>query len=334
MQWFKHSALAIGLLSAVPAMVHAETYITELKTVEQFVVFDGVVQPVNQGTVAAQTSGTVVALNVDVNDFVKQGTVLLEISAVQQSAALDSALAQLSSAKAQNSEAQAQVKRFRQLMPKGAISQDQMDAAESRARSSAAAVKSAEAAVAQAKESLGYTSVTAPYDGVVTKRFVELGETVAPGMPLLSGFSLQQLRVETQIPQNYRAYVKEPTQFVIDNGAGEQVSPRSFNLFQYADSASHSFPIRLNLPENQENFVPGSWVKTRFTYGQRALLLVPKQAVIRRAELSVVYRLDDNNKPILNPIRLGQEFEDSYEVLSGLEIGDRITTDLINVKGE
>ncbi|HFQ5013187.1 TPA: efflux RND transporter periplasmic adaptor subunit, partial [Vibrio vulnificus] len=179
-------------------MVHAETYITELKTVEQSVVFDGVVQPVNQGTVAAQTSGTVVALNVDVNDFVKQGTVLLEISAVQQSAALDSALAQLASAKAQNTEAQAQVKRFRQLMPKGAISQDQMDAAESRARSSAAAVKSAEAAVAQAKESLGYTSVTAPYDGVVTKRFVELGETVAPGTPLLSGFSLQQLRVETQ----------------------------------------------------------------------------------------------------------------------------------------
>lgn len=334
MQWFKHSALAMGLLSAVPAMVHAEIYITELKTVEQFVVFDGVVQPVNQGTVAAQTSGTVVALNVDVNDFVKQGTVLLEISAVQQSAALDSALAQLASAKAQNTEAQAQVKRFRQLMPKGAISQDQMDAAESRARSSAAAVKSAEAAVAQAKESLGYTSVTAPYDGVVTKRLVELGETVAPGMPLLSGFSLQQLRVETQIPQDYRAYVKEPTQFVIDNGAGEQVSPRSFNLFQYADSASHSFPIRLNLPENQANFVPGSWVKTRFTYGPRALLLVPKQAVIRRAELSVVYRLDDNNKPILNPIRLGQEFEDSYEVLSGLEIGDRITTDLINVKGE
>ncbi|ASC59348.1 Membrane-fusion protein [Vibrio vulnificus] len=231
MQWFKHSALAMGLLSAVPAMVHAETYITKLKTVEQSVVFDGVVQPVNQGTVAAQTSGTVVALNVDVNDFVKQGTVLLEISAVQQSAALDSALAQLASAKAQNTEAQAQVKRFRQLMPKGAISQDQMDAAESRARSSAAAVKSAEAAVAQAKESLGYTSVTAPYDGVVTKRFVELGETVAPGTPLLSGFSLQQLRVETQIPQNYRAYVKEPTQFVIDNGAGEQVSPSSFNLF-------------------------------------------------------------------------------------------------------
>lgn len=334
MQRYKYTALALFIAAAGASVAHAEVYTAALQTVPQSIILDGTVQPVNQGTVAAQTSGTVVALNVDVNDFVTQGTVLLEISAVQQSAALDSAQAQLTSAKAQNTEAQAQVKRFRQLMPKGAISQDQMDAAESRARSSAAAVKSAEAAVAQAKESLGYTSVTAPYDGVVTKRFVELGETVAPGTPLLSGFSLQQLRIETEIPQRYRAYVESPQQFVIDNGAQVSAEPVSYNLFQYADPSSHSYPIRLNLPDNQTEFMPGSWVKTRFSYGERQLLLVPKQAVIRRAELSVVYRLDDQGNAILNPIRLGQEFEESFEVLSGLEVGDRITTDLINVKGK
>lgn len=63
-----------------------------------------------------------------------------------------------------------------------------MDSAEARARSADAAVKSAQAAVEQAKESLGYTNITAPYDGIVTQRMVELGETVAPGTPLLRGF--------------------------------------------------------------------------------------------------------------------------------------------------
>ncbi|HAS6347083.1 TPA: efflux RND transporter periplasmic adaptor subunit [Vibrio vulnificus] len=334
MQRLKYTALVIAVSATLPSVAHSDIYTAVLQTVPQTIVLDGTVQPVNQGTVAAQTSGTVVALNVDVNDFVTQGTVLLEISAVQQSAALDSAAAQLASAKAQNAEAQAQVKRFRQLMPKGAISQDQMDAAESRARSSAAMVKSAEAAVAQAKESLGYTSVTAPYDGVVTKRFVELGETVAPGTPLLSGFSLQQLRVETQIPQRYRGYVASADQFTIENANQLSVVPVSYNLFQYAEADSHSYPIRLDLPENQADFIPGAWVKTSFRYGERQLLLIPKQAVIRRAELSVVYRLDDNGNPVLNPIRLGQEFEQGFEVLSGLEIGDRITTDLINVKGK
>lgn len=334
MQWLKKSALAAALLLTTNSSVMAEVYTAQLTKVDQAIVLDGVVQPVNQGTVAAQTSGTVVALNVDVNDYVKQGSVLLEISAVQQSAALDAAKAQLASAVAQNKEAQAQVKRFRQLMPKGAISQDQMDAAETRARSAAAAVKSAEASVAQAKESLGYTSVTAPYDGVVTKRYVELGETVAPGTPLLSGFSMDELRVESEIPQHYYSLVNNEAQFTIDNGGGEKVTPTTYNLFRYAEPSSHSHTIRLNLPEKQLGFTPGAWVKTRFVYGQRELLLVPKTAVMRRAELSVVYRLTKDDEAILNPVRLGQEFEDSYEVLSGLEIGDRVVSNLLKVKGE
>lgn len=334
MQWLKKSALAAALLLTTNSSAMADVYTAQLTKVDQAIVLDGVVQPVNQGTVAAQTSGTVVALNVDVNDYVKQGSVLLEISAVQQSAALDAAKAQLASAVAQNKEAQAQVKRFRQLMPKGAISQDQMDAAETRARSAAAAVKSAEAAVAQAKESLGYTSVTAPYDGVVTKRYVELGETVAPGTPLLSGFSMDELRVESEIPQHYYSLVNNEAQFTIDNGVGEKVTPTAYNLFRYAEPSSHSHTIRLNLPEKQPGFTPGAWVKTRFVYGQRELLLVPKTAVMRRAELSVVYRLTKDDDAILNPVRLGQEFEDSYEVLSGLEIGDRVVSNLLEVKGE
>lgn len=334
MQWLKKSALAAALLLTTNSSVMADVYTAQLTKVDQAIVLDGVVQPVNQGTVAAQTSGTVVALNVDVNDYVKQGSVLLEISAVQQSAALDAAKAQLASAVAQNKEAQAQVKRFRQLMPKGAISQDQMDAAETRARSAAAAVKSVEASVAQAKESLGYTSVTAPYDGVVTKRYVELGETVAPGTPLLSGFSMDELRVESEIPQHYYSLVNNEAQFTIDNGGGEKVTPTTYNLFRYAEPSSHSHTIRLNLPEKQLGFTPGAWVKTRFVYGQRELLLVPKTAVMRRAELSVVYRLTKDDEAILNPVRLGQEFEDSYEVLSGLEIGDRVVSNLLKVKGE
>ncbi|WP_159146051.1 efflux RND transporter periplasmic adaptor subunit, partial [Klebsiella pneumoniae] len=110
--------------------------------------------------------------------------------------------------------------RYRQLFPKGAISKDEMDSAEARARSADAAVKSAQAAVEQAKESLGYTNITAPYDGIVTQRMVELGETVAPGTPLLRGFSLDELRVETEIPQRYQPYVADVSQFTVRTAQG------------------------------------------------------------------------------------------------------------------
>jgi len=334
MKWLTLSvAMALAVTNCANAEQVSERYIVRSESLPQVIQLDGVVQPINQGTVASQTSGRVVGLNVDVNDYVKQGTVLLEISAVQQSASLDAAQAQLASALAQDREAQAQVKRYRQLFPKGAISQDVMDSAEARARSATAAVKSAQASVAQAKESLGYTSVTAPYDGVVTQRHVELGETVAPGMPLVSGFSIDKLRVETEIPQRYQTAVADVNQFAVVSSQGERILPIQYSLFSYADPQSHTFKIRLNLPEGISSFVPGMWVKTEFHYGDRDTMLIPNSSVVRRAELSSVYRIQGEDR-ILNPVRLGQTYGDYTEVLSGLEQGDVISTVALNAEGK
>ncbi|PNH98991.1 efflux RND transporter periplasmic adaptor subunit [Vibrio diazotrophicus] len=334
MRWLTLSiAAALASTGYANAEQASERYIVKSESLAQVVQLDGVVQPINQGTVASQTSGRIVSLNVDVNDYVKKGTVLLEISAVQQSASLDAAQAQLASAIAQDREAQAQVKRYRQLFPKGAISQDVMDSAEARARSASAAVKSAQAAVAQAKESLGYTSVTAPYDGVVTQRHVELGETVAPGTPLVSGFSIDKLRVETEIPQRYQPAVSDVAQFEVVSPQGERILPTQYSLFSYADPQSHTFKIRLNLPEDISTFVPGMWVKTEFHYGNRDTILIPNSSVVRRAELSSVYRIQDDSR-VLNPVRLGQTYGDYTEVLSGLEEGDVISTTALNAEGK
>ncbi len=334
MRWLTLSiAMALAATGYANAEQVSERYIVKSESLPQVVQLDGVVQPINQGTVASQTSGRIVGLNVDVNDYVKQGTVLLEISAVQQSASLDAAQAQLASAIAQDREAQAQVKRYRLLFPKGAISQDIMDSAEARARSAAAAVKSARASVAQAKESLGYTSVTAPYDGVVTQRFVELGETVAPGTPLISGFSIDKLRVETEIPQRYQPNVSDVAQFEVVSPQGERVLPIEYSLFSYADPQSHTFKIRLNLPEQTSAFVPGMWVKTEFHFGDRDTILIPNSSVVRRAELSSVFRIQGESR-VLNPVRLGQTYGEYTEVLSGLEEGDVISTTALNAEGK
>lgn len=329
--------LSFALIGAVAMSAHAQQdehqYTVRLEPLSQVIHLDGVVEAVNQGTVAAQTSGRVVGVFVDVNDNVEQGEVLLEISDVQQSASLDAARAQLTSALAQNREAQAQLKRYTQLFPKGAISKDQMDSAEARARSAAASVKSAQANVEQAKESLGYTSVTAPYGGIVTKRHVEMGETVAPGMPLVSGFSINFLRVELQIPQRFQTKVKDVSQFAVLPPSGETIVPVDFNLFSYADPQSHTFNLRLDLPENTEALAPGMWIKTTFNYGQRKALLIPESSVVRRGELSSVYRISQN-KRVLNPVRLGQTHGKYVEVLSGLEVGDVIAALPLAAKGE
>lgn len=314
----------LTLFSAGAFADQTDQFVVSQQSVKQIIELNGVVEAVNKGTLAAQTSGTIVGVYVDANDYVEKDTVILEISATQQTASVDSAIAQLVSAQAQQKEAEAQLKRFIQLYPKGAISKEQMDSAQARARTTIAAVSAANAAVAQAKESLGYTSIRAPFAGIVLERLVELGETVTPGMPVVSGFSLEALRVVTDIPQRYQPLIKNVEQFNVVANSGERFTPTDLSLFSYADARSHTFKIRLSLPENTDNIFPGMWLKTEFHYGDSQRLMVPKSAVIERGDLNAVYRIV-NGKRVLNPIRIGQEYEQGIEVLSGLEIGDTLS---------
>lgn len=314
-------------LASVAADVPSYTVVKQ--TVPTVLMMDGVVEAVNQGTVAAQTSGRVIGISADVNDQVKKGDVLLEISKTEQTAALDAANANLSSALARNDDAQNQLVRYKQLYPKGAISRQQMDSAIANAKSATAAVKAARAAVKQAKESLGYTSIRAPYEGIVTQRHVELGETVSVGMPLLSGYGTHPLRLTLDIPQQYRDRITSAEQFALILPNGKKVSPTDFQIYPYANPQTHAFTIRLTLPDSVTDaaqLVPGLWLKSQINIGERSLIMIPKSAVIVRGELCTVYRLSEG-KQVLNPIRTGQTFGDEVEVLSGLEIGDHIVAD-------
>ncbi|SHO58736.1 efflux RND transporter periplasmic adaptor subunit [Vibrio quintilis] len=327
--------LAILLNTLIFTQSYAENiYTVSEETIPVSVALDGVIEPVNQGTVAAQTSGRIVGVYADVNDYVKAGSVLLEISATQQTAAFDAANARLSQAIAQNREAQAQLKRYQQLSAQGVVTQEQLDAADAKARSAAALVKSARAAVTTAKEALGYTSIRAPYDGIVTARHVELGETVAPGTPLLSGYGLDALRVKAEIPQRDRQQVKRVSQFRVEIPDGVIRQPASFSLFRYLNPQTHTSTLRLSLSDtDSRELTPGMWVKVRFELGSKTVITVPQQAVFYRGELSVVYRQTEDGL-MLTPVRLGAVFGGKAEVLAGLESGDRISLKTDQGKGE
>ncbi len=338
MKWMQAGLLFI---SPLPLVAHAlvdtdsnnneklSTYQVSMQAVPNVIQLNGVIQAISQGTVAAQTSGTVVEVFADANDQATKGQMLLKLSNVQQTAELEMAKSQLASARATFLEAKVQLERLSQLAPQGAISPEQLDQAKAREKSASAAVSAAKAAIAKAQENLGYTEVKAPYAGVVTARHVELGESVTIGTPLFSGFAQQPLRVEAQLPQKYRYTAKSVEQFRIYRGdtfgtASFTQQPQKFEIFPYAEQGSHSFKLRLDLPENSMIGVPGEWVKVDFQYGQTQRLLVPQSSVIRRGDLSTVYRLNRDGKAILNPVRIGERHQGYIEVISGLSVGDQV----------
>ncbi|MGB8326399.1 MAG: efflux RND transporter periplasmic adaptor subunit, partial [Steroidobacteraceae bacterium] len=287
---------------------------------------DGIIEAVNQGTVAAQTSGRVAEILYDVNDFVPTGAVIIRLRATEQRAGLATSQASLSEAAARDAEARAAYQRVfeiyqRRLVPKAAL-----DEALANRDAGAARLSAARAALESAKEGVAYTEIRAPYAGVVTRRLIQVGETVSPGTPLMSGLSLQYLRVNVDVPQSIVDQVRRTRRAVVYIGE-RRVEATRVMVFSEASSPSGAFRARLELPENATDLYPGMFVKAGFVTGEAVRLLVPESSLVERSEVAAVYVVDSSGHVSMRQVRVGERFGAGVEILSGLGAGERVALD-------
>jgi len=303
---------------------------------------DGVVEAVNRTTVSAQTSGTIKEVMVDVDDFVEQGAMIVWLKDTTQQAQLKKAQAGVKEAQSHLSQAEDEYARIKDVFEKKVVSKSQMDEAEHALSAAKARLDSAKASLEQAEEELSRTRITAPYSGFVTERHVEVGETVQPGTRLMTGVSLNKLRVNVDVPQGLinkarqygKAYVYTETASVSDIGSGDTVQKvlvEQMTIFPIADKASNTFKVRLDLPEGIQGLFPGMFVRTSLVTGEKHELVVPAASVARRSEVSAVYVIDQDGNISLRHVRLGRKLQADGEalqvILSGLEAGETVALD-------
>ncbi len=288
-------------------------------------VWDGRVEAVNQATVSAQTSGRIAALPFDVNDFVEAGAVIMRFTDTEQRAALTRAEAVLEESQARYVQAEQEFERVSNMFANETVSQARFDQAKANRDAAQARLNSARGGVATAQEQLEYTVVRAPYSGIVAERHVELGELVSPGQPLITGLSLQSLRVNVDVPQSmFRAVHTIGKAFVYIGD--ERIEGEDLTFFPVADMAANTFRVRVDLPDGSATLYPGMFVKVGFVVGETQRLLIPSSAVVRRSELSAVYVVT-GDRVALRQVRLGRRYGDSIEVLAGLVEGETVATD-------
>ncbi len=322
------------LLATAPVLLAAAEWpfpvaTAQLQTLPDEQILDGVVEAINQSTVSAQTAGRVEEIMVDVNDFVPRGAPIIRIRNVEQRAGLEQAQASLREVEARFLEAQAEYNRIRGVYEKQLVSKAQMDAATAGFNAAKAKLDAAQAGVAQARESLGYTTINAPYGGIVLERHVQLGESVQPGKPLMTGFSLDELRVVTNVPQRLIASVRQHQQArVLPPTGGKSIAADKLTFFPYADPQSNVFKVRVYLPKKTEELYPGMFVKTAFRVGEANRLIVPRQALVQRGEVSGVYVVKDGGVS-LRQVRPGRTEGETVEILAGLESGETVALDPI-----
>ena len=307
---------------------NAEWLTLSMTNVPELRVLNGEVEAINKATVSSQTSGRVSQIHFDVDDFVTKSSIIVEFTNTQQKAALKQAKANAEAFKISYQQAVIDFERTKEIYEKKLVAKSELDKVISNRDSLKAQLKAAEASVEQAVKLLEYTQIVAPYDGIVTKRYVENGETVNPGTPIMEGLSLSDLRVTTNIPETIISQIKSKTEATILL-KGEEIASEKITIFPYADNRTHTFKARINFKSDQHTLFPGMTVKVAFKVGDYQTILVPQSVIIHRGELSLV-QVKNNNTSLLRHVKLGRTHGDMIEVLSGLSVDEEVKMSPLN----
>lgn len=316
---------ACGARAAEPLAVATVQY----RDVAQTYSSEGLVEAARQSTVSAQISGRVKEINFDVGDRVSKGQVIVRIDEREAVQALAGSQAQVLQAQANAQNAKASYERSKQLFAQKFISQAALDKAQADYKVAMAQAAASEAGVGQASLARDYTSVIAPYGGVVAARLVELGEMVMPGKPLMTGFDPSEMRVVVSVPQYQLAAIGAKPEVVVEAPSlNRWIKAASSTVQPLADARTHSTQVRVYLPANEPGVYPGMFVRAHFVIGKAQKLVMPSNAVLRRGEVVAAYVVDAKNNVHLRQIRVGETAAEGWiEVLSGLKADEKVAVE-------
>jgi RND family efflux transporter MFP subunit len=289
--------------------------------------------------IASQSMGNIIEVRAQEGDRVQSGQVLAVIddaqlrAGVQQSeAAVTAAQKEVSSAETELALAQSTLKRYQQLFDKKSVSPQEFDemktrsqAAEARRDMARAGEAQASAALTQAKTSLGNTQVRAPFAGVVTEKKAEAGAFVSPGMPLFILEDSARYRLEATVDENDIHFVRagEAVPVLLDSIDGAAFRGKVTQIVPAADAASRSFLVKIELPADAR-LRSGLFGRAHFPRGTRSAVFVPRTTIVERGQLRGVFVVDANQIAQLRYVTLGNSSEQNVEVLSGLQVGEKL----------
>jgi len=319
------AALAFALATNVHA-ASVDTAVATYVEIDRSARAEGVVEAVRQSTLAAQVAGRVTAMPVRAGDTVKSGQLLVQIdprSATQAEAASQS---QLREARANLVNAKAKYERSQQLVAQKFISQAALDQAAAEYAAAEAQTAAALANAGASSTSRSFTTIVAPYDGVVATTDVQVGDMATAGRPLLTVFDPHELRVTATLPQSVlaRADLSAPVAIEIPS-LGSTLVARRVTVIPMADSRTHTTQVRLDLPE-AGGLMPGQYARASIVTGHARALTIPVAAVLRRGEVTAVYVVDAKGTAQLRQVRLGEPASgERIEVLAGLDAGETVS---------
>jgi RND family efflux transporter MFP subunit len=272
----------------------------------------GTVHAKLRATINARVSGRIESLPVVLGQSVKSGELLALLDAREIQAKLDQA-------KAVRDQARQDLKRFESLLRQTAVTQQEFDSVQARARV-------ADASVAEAETMLGYARITAPFGGVISRKLVDVGDLATPGRPLLELEDPSALRLETDIPETLISRVRPGEKMKVRvasltndlAGVVSEIAPT-------ADPNSRTFRAQLDLPATAELRI-GQFGRVAVPLSEINTVRVPASAVVVRGQMEMVFVVHQQ-KAELRLVKTGKRFGPEWEIVSGLSADEQVVSE-------
>jgi RND family efflux transporter MFP subunit len=316
--------------------MHAVQYVTTTRPVsggdDTPVTLPGTLQGVIESTVYARSSGYVLRWTKDIGASVTKGETLAEIAAPEIDQQLRQAEAARSQTAASGALAKSTAERWQSLREKDAVTQQDLDERLSAYKQAQADLASADANVSRLRSLQGFNKVTAPFDGVLTRRNVDVGDLVnagngGAGQALFSVAQVDPLRLYVYVPQIYSGQVKVGDRVTVSlaERAGEQYEGAIANTARAIDPVTRTLQVEIRVPNPNGTLLAGAYVQALLPIkGDRASIVVPTNVLLFRPDGPRVAVVDPAGHVRLAQVKLGTDFGTSVEVLSGLDISDKI----------
>lgn len=297
--------------TALPAVtVRAQTVESKSRVATEEVV--GTVRAKLRSVIEAKVSGKIEKLHVVPGQQVKAGELLVAIDAREVLARYDQAVAL-------RQQAEADLNRLSLLFEQKILPQAEFDNAQAKSRVAVAGVIEAETMV-------GYTKVTAPFAGVITRKHADVGDLAAPGKPLLEIEDSSALRLEADVPEAVISNLKLGDKLPVRISALEkELEGNVGEIAPAADPNSRTFLVKLDLP-GASALRAGQFGRVAMPVGETSALRIPISAVVQRGQMEIVFVVSDG-KAHLRLVKSGKRLGAEVELVSGISAGEKVVVE-------
>jgi RND family efflux transporter MFP subunit len=286
----------------------------------------GTLQGSVQAPIAARSSGYLRRWTKDIGSRVAKGEVLAEIDSPEIDQQLGQAIAAREQASASLDLARSTLQRWEGLRKKDVISQQDLEEKRSGVTQGQANVAAAEANVQRLRQLAGFKRVVAPFAGVITRRNVDVGDLIDPSRVLFTLAQTDTLRVVVNVPQSASQMVKPGLAVTVTQAElrDQRFTGEVVRTSASIDPATRTLQAEVALPNREGRLLPGAYVQVALPLPASAALIVPTNALMFRAEGSLVAVVGAGGKVSLRKIGVGRNFGDTFEALGALTEQDRL----------